>query len=93
MKKKFAKIFVIGFFITEIFTVSSQEFNKMLTVTSSIEYSTSGEILVRAGELIVPEGYIAVNLRFKYYDPLSEKTIVKLHHSHIVRENNNWSKC
>ena len=71
-----------------IFAVSSQEFNKLFSVSASMEFSSKGEKILKAGEILIPEGYMAVNLRFKYYDPISDKTTTKLEHSNILDEKN-----
>lgn len=89
MKKIFSKIsatFII--FAIAIFAISAQEFNKLLTTSSSIEFSSKGEVVLKAGEIYIPEGYMAVNLRFKYCDPMSGKTLTKLERSNILNEKN-----
>lgn len=89
MKNIFLKIsatFII--FAIAIFTISAQEFNKLLTTSSSIEFSSKGETVLKAGEISIPEGFIAVNLKFRYYDPMSNKIITKIEGSNILNEKN-----
>jgi hypothetical protein len=82
--KPLCKILLSTIAALAIFAASAQEFNKMLNVGSSIEMSSKGEEILKAGEFTVPKGYEAVNLRFKYADVASGESGDKLQPANIL---------
>ncbi len=81
--KTHCKILISVIAALAIFAASAQEFNKMLNVGSSIELSSKGEEILKAGGFSVPEGYEAVNLRFKYADTARGESSDKLQPANI----------
>ncbi len=81
--KTHCKILLSTIAAIAIFAASAQEFKKMLNVGASIELSAKGEEILKAGNFTVPEGYEAVNLRFKYADIASGESGDKLKPANI----------